>query len=100
MPTVKSPFSRANWAITGAAPVPVPPPIPAVMKTISVSSVNSLLSSSLLSMAASRPTSGSVPAPNPWFPSFIFVLTELEAKACESVLQIIKSAPLMCNLSM
>jgi hypothetical protein len=35
--TVKIPISLAICAITGAAPVPVPPPIHAVMKTISVS---------------------------------------------------------------
>lgn len=28
-PTVKAPVSRAILAITGAAPVPVPPPLPA-----------------------------------------------------------------------
>ena len=31
-PTVNTPNSRAAWAIIGAAPVPVPPPIPAVIK--------------------------------------------------------------------
>src|SRR5690554_2012101 len=34
-PTVSAPSSRAIFAITGAAPVPVPPPMPAVTKTIS-----------------------------------------------------------------
>ena len=34
MPTVRMPRSCATSATTGAAPVPVPPPIPAVMKTI------------------------------------------------------------------
>ena len=63
--TVKIPFSRASWAITGAAPVPVPPPIPAVMKTISVpSSAAAILSRS--SVAAWRPTSGFAPAPSPF----------------------------------
>ena len=33
-PTVRMPWSRAAFAITGAAPVPVPPPIPAVTKTM------------------------------------------------------------------
>ena len=33
-PTVRMPRSRAMRAITGAAPVPVPPPMPAVMKTM------------------------------------------------------------------
>ena len=63
-PTVRTPASRAISATTGAAPVPVPPPIPAVMNTMSV------LSSALaiwlrLSSAALRPTSGLEPAPLP-----------------------------------
>ena len=37
--TVRIPFSRASSAIIGAAPVPVPPPIPAVMKIISDPSI-------------------------------------------------------------
>ena len=65
MPTVKIPISCATDAITGAAPVPVPPPIPAVMKIILVSSPRSSLISSLLSIAAFRPFSGLAPAPNP-----------------------------------
>ena len=35
MPTVGAPTSRASWATTGAAPEPVPPPSPAVTKTMS-----------------------------------------------------------------
>ena len=35
MPTVSAPSSRATRATTGAAPVPVPPPSPAVMNTMS-----------------------------------------------------------------
>ena len=35
MPTVSAPSSRAMRATTGAAPVPVPPPSPAVMNTMS-----------------------------------------------------------------
>jgi hypothetical protein len=34
-PTVKAPHSFVILAIAGAAPVPVPPPIPAVINTIS-----------------------------------------------------------------
>ena len=41
IPTVRAPASLASLAITGAAPVPVPPPIPAVIKTMSVSIINS-----------------------------------------------------------
>jgi hypothetical protein len=33
-PTVRMPISRAALAMTGAAPVPVPPPMPAVRKTM------------------------------------------------------------------
>src|SRR6185312_16391086 len=35
MPTVSAPVSRAIWATTGAAPVPVPPPMPQVTNTMS-----------------------------------------------------------------
>ena len=35
MPTVSAPSSRAMRATIGAAPVPVPPPSPAVMNTMS-----------------------------------------------------------------
>ena len=35
MPTVRAPISRAMRATIGAAPVPVPPPEPAVMNTMS-----------------------------------------------------------------
>ena len=63
MPTVRMSRSLAAFAITGAAPVPVPPPIPAVMKTIFVCSPSSSTTSSSDSMAALRPTSGREPAP-------------------------------------
>ena len=33
-PTVRMPMSRAVRAMTGAAPVPVPPPMPAVTNTM------------------------------------------------------------------
>ena len=33
-PTVRMPMSRAMRAMTGAAPVPVPPPMPAVTNTM------------------------------------------------------------------
>jgi hypothetical protein len=41
-PTVSAPTSRATRASTGAPPVPVPPPIPAVMKIMSEPSRYSL----------------------------------------------------------
>ena len=50
--------------MTGAAPVPVPPPLPAVMKTMSAPFSTSSISSRC-SSAAMRPTSGSLPAPSP-----------------------------------
>ncbi|CAM5189469.1 hypothetical protein UACE39S_05693 [Ureibacillus acetophenoni] len=63
-PTVNAPKSRAIEAITGAAPVPVPPPIPAVTKTISAPRSTSSICSRL-SSAAFFPTSGFAPAPRP-----------------------------------
>ena len=60
----KAPASRAIRATTGAAPVPVPPPIPAATKTILASLTISLISS-VLASAAFSPTSGSPPAPKP-----------------------------------
>ena len=33
IPTVSAPMSLAIWAMIGAAPVPVPPPMPQVTKT-------------------------------------------------------------------
>ena len=65
MAVVRIPDSLASPAITGAAPVPVPPPIPAVMKTMSTPCRRSAISSRL-SSAASLPTSGFPPAPSPW----------------------------------
>ncbi len=62
--TVRIFMSLAILAMTGAAPVPVPPPIPAVMNKRSVPSI-ARESSSLLSSAACRPISGSAPAPSP-----------------------------------
>ena len=64
MPTVSAPTSRAIRAITGAAPVPVPPPAPAVMKTMS-EPFSSDLSLSYSSIAAIRPSSASAPEPSP-----------------------------------
>ena len=62
--TVRIPSSRATSATMGAAPVPVPPPMPAVMNTISApASVSAILSRS--SIAAWRPISGLAPAPSP-----------------------------------
>ncbi len=59
------PKSLAIRAITGAAPVPVPPPIPAVINTIRVPSFISLSIKSALSSAALLAISGLLPAPRP-----------------------------------
>ena len=63
-PTVSAPRPREISAITGAPPVPVPPPSPAVMNTMSAPFTISSISSWCAS-AADRPTSGSLPAPRP-----------------------------------
>ena len=60
---VSNPMLLATPATTGAAPVPVPPPMPAVTNTICVPSVKSCLISSRWLWAALRPSSGLPPAP-------------------------------------
>ena len=94
-PTVRAPRSLAIRAITGAAPVPDPPPIPAVMKTMSAPLIASVKASSL-SSAALRPTSGRPPAPKPRVnlgPSWITVSAFVLLSACTSVLAAINSTP-------
>src|SRR6056297_2827702 len=95
--TVKAPISLAAWAMTGAAPVPVPPPMPAVMNTISHSPRVSLIRP-ILSWAASRPVSGLAPAPRPlvsFSPSWI-LYSALECfRACISVFAVMKVTPFM-----
>ncbi len=68
MPTVSAPTSRAMRATTGAAPEPVPPPSPAVTKTMSEPRRTCLIWS-YDSSAARRPTTGSAPEPSPWVSS-------------------------------
>ncbi len=63
-PTVSAPASRAICAMTGAAPVPVPPPMPPVTNTMSAPAMVSAMSWTL-SSALLRPTSGLAPAPRP-----------------------------------
>ena len=73
-PTVKTPSSLAACAIIGAAPVPVPPPIPAVIKHICVPD-NSSTICSILSSAAEAPIEALAPAPKPsvtFTPNWIF----------------------------
>ena len=62
--TVKIPNSLAISATTGAAPVPVPPPIPAAINTMSAPSI-ALRITSRSSSAEFLPTSGLAPAPSP-----------------------------------
>ena len=101
-PTVRMPSSRATSATMGLPPVPVPPPIPQVTKTISVFS--SALDSWLrFSSAAFRPTSGFAPAPLPWvsFSPIWSLKVALEASsACLSVLTATKSTPLVPESTM
>ena len=64
-----TPFSLAIRATTGAAPVPVPPPIPAVIKAMRVLSSNKASTSAALSSANFLATSGMFPAPSPLAPN-------------------------------
>ena len=95
--TVSAPISLAKEAMMGAAPVPVPPPRPAVTKTMSApSSASMILSES--SSAALRPTSGLAPAPKPLVsltPSWIFMAARDIRKACRSVFATTNSMPSM-----
>jgi hypothetical protein len=58
------PSSREARAMTGAAPVPVPPPMPAVMNTMWQPTRWALMSA-MASSAAAAPISGLEPAPRP-----------------------------------
>ena len=66
--TVRMPSSLAISAMTGAAPVPVPPPMPAVMKRRFAPRIASAICSRF-SSAAAAPISGRAPAPRPVLPS-------------------------------
>ena len=95
-PTVSAPSSRAISAMTGAAPVPVPPPLPAVTNTMSAP-FSASFSSSRLSVAASWPIAGSAPAPRPrviFEPMWIFTSASHMSSACASVLTAMNSTPL------
>jgi hypothetical protein len=90
------PDSRATRAMTGAAPVPVPPPMPAVRNTMFEPFTDSRISSSA-SSAAARPTSGRAPAPSPRVtptPSWILRGAVDCCSACASVLQTTNSQPI------
>ena len=64
-PTVSAPSSRAMLAMTGEAPVPVPPPMPAAMNTMSAPRKHVV--DQLLATLRRRagPTCGLPPAPRP-----------------------------------
>ncbi|VUF12935.1 hypothetical protein MTDSW087_02630 [Methylobacterium dankookense] len=94
-PTVRMPMSRAARAMTGAAPVPVPPPMPAVMKHMWAPESWSRISS-ITSSAAAEPTSGCEPAPSPCVtlrPIWITRSAFEEVSACASVLATTNSQP-------
>mmetsp|Transcript_3526 Transcript_3526/g.13917 ORF Transcript_3526/g.13917 Transcript_3526/m.13917 type:complete len:264 (-) Transcript_3526:347-1138(-) len=86
---VRAPASMASSATTGAAPEPVPPPSPAVTKTMSAPSTSSLMSFRD-SSAALAPTDGLPPAPSPRVSSApscrVWSARDL-ASACASVLR-------------
>ena len=94
-PTVRIPISFEILAITGAAPVPVPPPRPQATKIMSAPEIADLINSSD-SIAAFLPTSGFPPAPKPFVnfsPNKILFLIGLEFKACASVFATYNSTP-------
>mmetsp|Transcript_19069 Transcript_19069/g.50140 ORF Transcript_19069/g.50140 Transcript_19069/m.50140 type:complete len:216 (+) Transcript_19069:1141-1788(+) len=96
-PTVSAPMSLDTSATTGAAPEPVPPPIPAVTKTRSDPRTTFAISSRL-SSAAALPCAGLPPAPRPRvevFPMFSTFLAALFVSACASVFTAQNSTPSM-----
>ena len=100
--TVSAPSSRAQLAITGAAPVPVPPPMPAVMKTMSAPWRFARISSRL-SSAATAPRSAFPPAPRPRMlmgPRGIFTWDWLWERLCWSVFMAMSCTPVtpLCTI--
>ena len=94
-PMVRAPSSRAMSPMRGAAPVPVPPPIPAVMKTRSAPS-SALRTSSSDSEMACLPISGRAPAPSPrvsFLPSWMVIWEREFLSAWASVLAEMNSTP-------
>src|SRR5947207_8478576 len=93
--TLSAPNSLASEATTGAAPLPVPPPRPEVMKIMSEPSSASMIFS-VSSSAALRPTSGFAPAPSPLVslaPSCSFMGACESFSACKSVFAAMNSTP-------
>ena len=93
---VSNPNSFATRATTGLEPVPVPPPMLAVTKTILVPSSKSLRISSILDSASERPFSGLPPAPSP-SPSISFTGTGEGANDLLSVLHATNETPVTCS---
>ena len=103
-PTVRMPISLATRAITGAAPVPVPPPMPAVMNSMCAPSIAWRMRSTA-SSAAALPASGFAPAPSPVVPSWIRWCAAERLSACASVFAQTKSTPctpcsIMCSTAL
>src|SRR6267143_102253 len=95
MPMVRAPRSRAICEMMGAAPVPVPPPMPHVMNTRSAPCRPCRTSSRFSSMAW-RPISGRAPAPKPrvsFLPICTFTSALLLSRACASVFTEMNSTP-------
>ena len=94
-PIVSAPICLAISATTGAPPVPVPPPLPAVMNTMSAPFSTSSISWRC-SSAAWRPMSGSEPAPRPRVslrPMSSFTSASDNNSDCASVLIAMNSTP-------
>src|SRR5213593_1066379 len=95
MPIVSAPRSRAICEMMGAAPVPVPPPMPQVTNTRSAP-CRPCSTSSRFSSIAWRPISGRAPAPRPrvsFFPICTFTSALLLSRACASVFTEMNSTP-------
>src|SRR5689334_2769793 len=95
MPIVSAPRSRAICEMMGAAPVPVPPPMPQVTNTRSAP-CRPWSTSSRFSSIAWRPISGRAPAPSPrvsFLPICTFTSALLLSRACESVFTEMNSTP-------
>src|SRR6266571_865305 len=95
IPIVRAPRSRATCEMIGAAPVPVPPPMPQVTNTRSAP-WSECSTSSRFSSIAWRPISGRAPAPSPrvsFFPIWTLTSALLLRRAWASVLTEMNSTP-------
>ena len=92
---VRAVMDEMGKAMMGAAPVPVPPPMPAVMNTMLAPAMISAMRSRS-SSAAAWPICGRAPAPNPLVrvaPICNCTLALLRFNACASVLMVMNSTP-------